>query len=258
MFKYVCSMIFFLYPFTFILSSYRLFDDHLIQSFHHILFTRNLFIVNCDPIVEARLNLLHFQFAIDTNDMELGSDLLNQINACFTNNINPIEIILLPNQIYCTFVDPWIIANEMKLMECLLQQTTIQRDYSNGFERLDNVESVLLKHRQYNFESKQLSIFQQFEMLLEIFWLTDRFDVCLHWCEIGLNESMRIRREHKAKNLPISKEFACHVQFLTIYLQELLQRNHQGECLHLFFRVFIGSDTHGHHSQFKWNKKPPF
>lgn len=206
----------------------------MIQDFHHILCGRHLFIGDgCDVMLDARLNLLHFQYAIEANDLELATDLLNRINAYFTNKAQPIQIICLPNQMYCTLIDPWIIANEMKLIECLkLVENTIKPHRSiDGFERIDDVVSMVQMFRERNFQCKDFRISHQIELLMESLWLMDRWQDCLHWCEIGLHESMRTWYQHKANNHHISEQFTAHIQFLTIYLQDLVQKN----CLRKYF-----------------------
>lgn len=192
----------------------------MIQDFHHILFGRHLFIVDgCDVMLDARLNLLHFQYAIEADDLELACDLLHQINAYFTNNAHPINILRLPNQMYCKFVDPLIIAKEMEVLKCLrLFKNTIKTQLSVDV-------SMLQMFRECNFQCTDFRISQQIELLMECFWLMDQWDDCLRWCEIGLHESMRTWLYKKAKKHHISQQLTAHIQFLTTYLEDLVQKN---------------------------------
>lgn len=184
--------------------------------------------MDCDVILEARFKLLHFQYALDMNEVELANDILNRIYTHFTNNDNnAIEIIHLPNQMYCPIVDSWIIANEMKVMTCLqLLKNTIEPFRSvDSYESIDDVVSVLLRLRECNFQCKHFQIYHQIELLMECLWMVDRWEDCLYWCEIGLSESKKNRAQMKTINQPISKQFIEHIQFLTIYLQHILQQN---------------------------------
>lgn len=193
-----------------------------------MLFQWNLSSVkDCDVILEIRLNLLHFQYAIEINDLELANDILNQINIFFSNNNQSIEIIRMPNQMYCPIVNAWIIASEMTVMKCLqLLKNTVQPFRSiDSYENIDDIVSILLLFRQCNFQCKHFYHSHQIEMLLECLWLIDRWEDCFYWCEIGLNESMYIWTQKKANNQPISKDFIAHIQYLTIYLQHILQQN---------------------------------
>lgn len=211
---------------------FRFFDRHLIQRLHHISCKRTLFIDDCDPILDVRLQLLRLQCAIETEDLEMANDLFNYINAYFTGPTtspsHPIESIYLPNQTYCKLLNRSVIGNEMQLLKCLQLQQQCQWQQQQIWQQQPCILEMLLTHRQCNFESKHLSSWQQSEMLVEWYWCAESFDECLHWCEIDLNESMQ-RCKPNANNQPIvSIEFLQHIRFLTVYLEHLVDDNHCG------------------------------
>lgn len=215
-----------------LLLDFRFFDRNLIQRLHHISCKRTLFIDDCDPMLDVRLQLLRLQFAIEVEDFEMANDLLNHINAHFsgpTTSTSPspspsIESVRLPNQMYCKLVDRSVIGNEMELLKCLqlMQQCRWQHQHDCFLE-------MLLAHRQCNFESKYLSRLEQYEMLVQWYWYAERFDECLHWCEIDLNESVHIwlaqTSKPNATKPMISTEFLQHIRFSTAYLEHLVDEN---------------------------------
>lgn len=213
------------------------------QHLHHALCVRHLFIVDCDPILDVRLQLLRLQMSVDMQDYDLANELLIQINAYFTDATGPIELVHLPNQMYCKLVDRWVIASEIKLVECLRLQQQLQQQQQqqplllNTFEP-SSVLEMLLTHRQCHFESKYLSIFQQFEMLVECHWHAERFDECLYWCEFGLHESIRIwMLERQVCGKLISTQFLQHIRFLAAYLEHFYDENPFGtyiQCTNAF------------------------
>lgn len=209
----------------------RFFDDRLVQRLNHATCLQNLFIVECDPILYVRLQLLRLQMFIEMEDFELASDLLNHINTYSTDATHPIEIIHLPNQTYCKLINRLIISSEMKLVECLRLHQKWQKQYQQQQQQSQQKQlteqstlDMLLMYRQCNFESKYMSIFQQYEMLVEWYWHAERFDVCLHWCEIGLHKSM----QWKMNSDLISKPFLQHIRFLITYLEHLFDENENG------------------------------
>lgn len=215
---------------------FRFFDRHLIQRLHHISCKRTLFIDDCDPILDVRLQLLRLQLAIEMEDFVMVDDLFNYINTYFTGPTtstsqtpsHPIESVHLPNQTYCKFLDRSVIGNEMELLKCLQLaqqcQWQLQCDCSCWQQQQCFLE-MLLTHRQCNFESKHFGRLQQYEMLVEWYWCAERFDECLHWCEIDLNESIQRCKQASANQPIVSTEFLQHIRFLTDYLEHLVDGN---------------------------------
>lgn len=178
------------------------------------------------------------------DDFEMANDLLNHINKYFNEATHSsIDCIHLPNQWYCKFVDRQIIGNEMKLMKCLQQLQHHHCRQWHHWQMHQSTLEMLLTHRQCNFESKYLNGFQQIEMLVEWYWLAERFDECLHWCEIGLNESIRIwllqcKRNNDdddddgvngdGKLAVFKQQFLQHIRFLTVYLEHFYDEHQNG------------------------------
>lgn len=206
----------------------RLFDHRLLQKLQNIFCKRTLLMDNCDPILHIRLQLLRLQMAIEIEDFEMANDLLNHINPYF---FDAIECIHLPNQMFCKLVDRWTIGSEMKLIKCLQLLQSHQRQQWHRWQMQQSALEMLLTHRQCNFNSKYLNIFQQIEMLVEWHWYAERFDECLRWCEIGLNESIRIwvlQCKRNNATMPVTKEFLQHIRFLTVYLEYFVDENQNG------------------------------
>lgn len=219
----LCSFFFF--------WKFRFFDCHLIRRLHHISCKRTLFIDDCDPMLDVRLQWLRLQCAIELGDFELADALLNHIDACFiaSTTSHPIESIHLPNQMYCKIVDRSVIASELVLLNCLqlMQQCLWQPHCVSGWQQRHGIREMLLKHRQCKFESKYLSRWQQYEMLAEWHWCAGQFDECLRWCEIDLNESvqcMRLaqQRQQNANTPIVCREFLQHIRFVTVYVEHLV------------------------------------
>lgn len=182
-------------------------------------------------MLEIRFNLLHFQFAIESEEFELAMDILNHIETLIlANEANHIKMIRFPNQMFCSIVDSWIIANEKELLECLLLQKTVAQHLSDG--QFDDVVSILLKYQKHNFESRQFGSVHQMEILLESLWQANRLEECLHWCELGLYNSMCAWLQCESKE-QLSEQLPQHIHFLATYLNHLLDDNSLCKCLHL-------------------------
>lgn len=206
--------------------------------FYNVSFLKNLHQVDCDVMLEMRLNVLHFQLAIELHDYDLAMDLLDRIQMVFVNVSANVEILRLPNQFYCPFIDTWIVTNEKALLECLQQQKDIRTMAeaaatacaSSG--QFNDVLAILSKYQQRHFASVQLPAYVQMELLIEGFWMTERYEECLRWCEKGLHDSMSAWQTYMVKNqqpFSIPDHFPPHTRFLTTYLQHLLRDNCMGE-----------------------------
>lgn len=199
----------------------RFFDDRTIRQFYSIAFQKNLLLIDCDAMLEMRLNVLHFQLAIELQDYDLASDLLNRIQVVFVNPPTNIEILHLPNQFYCPFIDPWIVANEKILLECLQQEKNL---VFNATEQFDDVLTNLLKYQQRHFASVKLPAHLQLELLIEGNWMIDRMEECLRWCENGLHNAMTTWWQC-VKNQQYPDHLPQHTRFLSTYLHHLLRDN---------------------------------
>lgn len=202
---------------------------------------RTLFIDDCDPIVHVRLQLLRLQMCIEIDaDFEMANELLNHINTYFIDATPQIECIRLPNQIYCKLIDRWIIGSEMKLIKCLQQLQQFKQQQWQQWQMHPSTLELLLTHRQCNFESKYLNSSQQMEMLVEWHWYAKRFDECLYWCEIGLNEAIRNWMQRNNGNdsnddsdgsdgdKPVSNQFLQHIRFFISHLEHFHDENPNG------------------------------
>lgn len=210
---------------------FRFFDNQTIQHFHNLLCMKSLLIIDCDALLEIRFNLLHFQLAIELEEFELATDLLSHIETIFTNGANYIQIIRFPNQMYCSIVDLWIIANEKELLECLRLQKIVVQYISAA--QYDDVAAILLKYQKHNFESSQFRSVHQMEILLESLWQANRFEECLQWCERGLYHSVCAWLQCESKD-QLFEQFPRHIHFLTTYLNHLLDDNSLCKCLTFF------------------------
>lgn len=192
---------------------------------------RTLFIGDCEPILDVRLQLLRMQFSIETEDFDMAGDLLDHIQTYFTGAVPAIELIHLSNQMHCNLVDRSIVASEMELVKCLrLLQQHQWRWHQMQQQQPRSAFEMVLSHRQCNFDSKYLSVFQQFEMLVEWHWHAEQFANCLYWCEIGLHESIRCWLfEHiiNGHELVASTQFSEHIRFLIVYLEHLFDENNR-------------------------------
>lgn len=189
-------------------------------------------------MLEMRLNVLHCQLAIELHDYGLAMDLLDRIQMVFVDVLANVEILRLPNQFYCPFIDTWIVTNEKALLECLQQQKHIRpmapaaATVCTTSDQFNDVLAILSKYQQRQFASAQLPVHVQMELLIEGFWVTERYEECLRWCEKGLYDSMSAWQTYAVKNqqsFSIPDHFAQHTRFLTTYLQHLLRDNCLGE-----------------------------
>lgn len=192
---------------------------------------RNFFIDDCEAELDIRLQLLRLQLSAEMGDFEMASDLLDLIHTYFAGAMSTAESIHLANQMHCNLVDRSIIASEIELVKCLrlLQHHQTQPDRQSTLE-------MLLTHRQCNFESKYLSVFQQFEMLVEWHWHAEQFAKCLDWCENGLYEVMRSLELDRKHHI----EYSEHIHFLATYLQHLFDANNQyGLCKYRIYFWYV-------------------
>ncbi|XP_055312081.1 uncharacterized protein LOC129574304 [Sitodiplosis mosellana] len=204
----------------------RFFDDRTMYHFYRVTFLKNVLQIDCDVMLEMRLNVLHFQLAIELHDYDLAMDLLDRIQVVFVNVSANIEILQLPNQFYCPFIDPWIVTNEKVLLECLQQQKDVvpMAAYKSSGQ-FNDVLLILSKYQVRRFASVQLPAHIQIEVLVEGFWMTDRMEECLRWCEKGLHDSMSTWWKCTVKNQQYPDHLPQHTRFLTAYLQHLLRDN---------------------------------
>lgn len=201
------------------------------QILNHIFIMKHVHFSNGDVLLELRLDLLHFQLAIESRDFDYSVSLLDRIQERFIDVTNDIEIIRLPNQMYCPFIDLWVIDNEKMLVKCMQLQSDLYDYFSN--EQFDIVVGILLKYRQRDFECSQFTAFDQMEMVLQSLWMLNRFDDCLRWCEMGLHDSVVKWRKGNAKTTV--QRFAQHTRFLMVYLRELLHKGYACKCPFSFF-----------------------
>lgn len=215
----------------------RLFDGQMLQHFYHVSLMKHMILLNCPVLLEARFNIIHFQLAIEQQNFELAMNLLDRCQENFVNVSNNIEIIHLPNQWYCPFIDSWIITNEKHLVHCLQQQQFVEQSILNG--QFNDIQCILLNYQQRQYESQQLPAFYQLEILLEGFWHANCLKECLLWCEKGLNDSVKTWMKMKEKPQNNCEQFARQTNFLTVYLQHLLHDDRFGEYFFLFFLAII-------------------
>lgn len=201
-------------------------------------FQKSLLQIECDSLLEMRLNVLNFQMAIELNDYDLAYDRLESIQLAFiTKNC---KILQLPNQFYCPCIDSWIVTKEKSLLECFQQEKDVIQiataaSVCNLSGQFDNAMAILLKYQQRHFTSVQLPSHLQLELLIEMVWMMDKLEECLRWCEKGLNDSMSTWCKCMIKNQQYPQYLAQHTRFLTAYLQRLLCDNHLCEY---FFHLF--------------------
>lgn len=197
------------------------------RQFYYIVFQKSLFRIDCDVMLELRLNVLHLQLAIELHEYDLAGDLLDRIQEVFVNVSTNIEILHLPNQFYCPFVDSWIVANEKSLLECLQQEKRIVtgRKMHNTIEQFNDVLTILLKYQQRHFASVKLPAYLQLEMIVESMWMMDRLEECLSWCEKGFHDAMSAWWMCTVKNQRHPNHLPQHTRFLTVYLRHLLRDN---------------------------------
>lgn len=224
------------------LVSCRFFDDETMSKLNHIYFMWYQFIGDCEPSLEARLHLLHFQLEIELANFNLARDILSRIRAIFANESNDVEIVRLPNQFYCPIIiDTWIVSNEVCLVESLSHEKAVRLYVCNDCpaEQFDDIKTIILEFRRQNFETNSLTAFDQIEILSEGYWMAERFEDCYRWCEIGLHHSTCSWYECKANNnnQPISERCLQHIRFVWIYLQQLLQNNHNLCKFNHFFNL---------------------
>lgn len=204
-------------------------------TLYNITFQKCLLQIDCDSLLEMRLNVLHFQLTIELYDYDLAYKHLECIQLAFvTKNC---KILQLPNQFYCPCIDSWILAKEKSLLECLQQEKDVVQiaaktatasataSVCNSIDKFDDVLAILLKYQQRHFTSVQLPAHLQLELLMEIVWWMDKYEECLHWCEKGLNDSMSTWFKCIVKNQKYPQYLAQHTRFLTVYLQRLLHDN---------------------------------
>lgn len=209
------------------------------QILNHMFVVKNLHISTDDVLLELRMDLLHFQLAVESHDFNYAANLLDRIQEQLINVSNNIEIIRLPNQMHCPFIDLWIVDHEQMLVKCLQLQTDIEHYIS--IEQFDYVVCILLKYRQRNFECNRFTAFDQMEMILHSFWMLDRWDDCLQWCEKGLHDSMSKWLKGNVKSQHNAHRFAKHTQFLVVYLRHLLCKRHACKCSMCFILFYLRS-----------------
>lgn len=213
------------------------------NKLYHIYFMWYQFIGDCEPSLEARLHLLHFQLEIELADFDLARDILGRIRAIFSNESNDVEKVRLPNQFYCPIIDTWNVCKEVCLVECLLHEKCVRLYICNDCpaEQFDAIKEIIQEFRRQNFETNSLTAFDQIEILSEGYWMAERFEDCYRWCEIGLYHSTCSWYEWMANNNePLSERYLQHIRFVWIYLQQLLQNNHNlCEFDHFFYLDFV-------------------
>lgn len=195
-----------------------------------------MLISNSTELLDARLNLLHFQLAIEQQNIELAIKFIDLIKNVFENMSNDIEIIRLPNQLYCPFIDPWIIANEMELVNCLRQQSYVEQSILNG--QFDNIDDILKNYQKQQFECQQLTAFNQLKILLEFSEHKIHMENGLNWCEMGLYNVISKWMKIKVKNQQNCWEFAQQTHYLINYLRDLLYADQFGKYV-IFFTFLI-------------------
>lgn len=196
------------------------------QKLYHILCIKAMFVDVCEPDLEVRLLLLHFQLGIELQNIESANEMLSEIEAIFSSN--SIEEIHLPNQFYCTKIDARVISNEKNLIDCLIFQKNVHLLYSSDefpFEKFHEIEKYILKCRQQHFEGKLLTTLDQIEILIEGYWMTDRLIDCFRWCEIGLHHAIDTYWTYKTNKKLIPERHLQHIRFVWIYIQHLWKSN---------------------------------
>lgn len=196
------------------------------QKLYHILCIKAMFVDVCEPDLEVRLLLLHFQLGIELQNIESANEMLSEIEAIFSSN--SIEEIHLPNQFYCTKIDARVISNEKNLIDCLIFQKNVHLLYSSDefpFEKFHEIEKYILKCRQQHFEGKLLTTLDQIEILIEGYWMTDRLIECFRWCEIGLHHAIDTYWTYKTNKKLIPERHLQHIRFVWIYIQHLWKSN---------------------------------
>lgn len=196
---------------------------------NHIFLIYHLHMECSDVLIEIRLHLLHFQLAVEQRDFDLADTLLDRVHKEVVSTANDIEIIRLPNQMHCPFIDVWIIDHEKMLVNCVQLHSNLAQNYET--EKFDDVIAILLKYREHGFEYAYCTAFNQMEIGLYSLWMMDRFDDCLDWCEMGLHNSVTKWRQEITEN----QRFAQHTRFLMTYLCDLVCKEHTRKFAKDFF-----------------------
>lgn len=214
------------------------FDDQTMKMVYRVHFIRNLFVDNCDcePALQVRLNLLRFQLELELANFELAATILDEIRQAFEMESQNMEMLELPHQFYCPAIDLRIVRNEIRLVECLMRQTTVRQFIADDcpFGKFDDIAAILLECRHQNFDSKSLSALDQMEALVEGYWMSgraDRVEECFRWCEIGLHRSMGNLTKYQDQNQPILAHDLQHIRFFWTYFRMLVHNNRSGKFI---------------------------
>lgn len=183
--------------------------------------------------LNLRLHLLHYQYAMQTQDLELANSLLKKVKLILSKLPNKMGEMYLSNQKHFNHINIDVIKKEESMVDCHLLVKDVENYYAN--EQYDAVIPVLLKFRKNSFESPELSKMVQVEVLLESFWMTNQYVKCMKLAEETLYNNIETWMWRDANDRNVSKKIRYHIKFILIYLKDLLQDDYQCKyALHKF------------------------
>lgn len=176
-----------------------------------------------EPEILLRLQLLHYQYALQINDLELASTLLERMQNIFNNSSDAPTTIFLPNRILFHKIDDEMIKQQQIVVNLHPKVTDIKANFENG-QFLAVISD--LKHFQHHaFETSQLTAMKQAEMLLECLWSVGNSIDCFLLAEDALYNSVSVWIWRESNGQPVSQNLHDHIDFVLSYLAELLRLN---------------------------------